>query len=122
MYAKCGNLEDAWRVCNKMPSQDMVTWNAILGGCAMHGHGKEALKHFEQMCEEGVQPDDSTFVCLLSACINAGLVDEGMGCLCFNDHRLYDCYKIGTLDLHEQPSWLCWPSTGGREYDQGNVL
>jgi len=105
-----------------MPSQDMVTWNAILGGCAMHGHGKEALKHFEQMCEEGVQPDDSTFVCLLSACINAGLVDEGMGCLCFNDHRLYDCYKIGTLDLHEQPSWLCWPSTGGREYDQGNAL
>jgi hypothetical protein len=27
----------------------------------MHGHGKEALKHFEQKCEEGVQPDDTTF-------------------------------------------------------------
>ncbi len=78
MYAKCGSLEDAWRVCNKMPSQNMVTWNAILGGCAMHGHGKEALKHFEQMCEEGVQPDDITFVCLLSACSHAGLVHEGM--------------------------------------------
>ncbi len=46
----------------------------------MHGHGKEALKHFEQMCEEGVQPDDITFVCLLSACSHAGLVDEGMHC------------------------------------------
>jgi len=56
----------------------VVTWNAILGGCAMHGHGREALKYFEWMCEEGVQPDDITFICLLSACSHAGLVDEGM--------------------------------------------
>jgi hypothetical protein len=28
----------------------------------MHGHGKEALQHFEQVCEEGVQPNDITFV------------------------------------------------------------
>jgi hypothetical protein len=44
----------------------------------MHGHGKEALKYFEQMCEEGVQPNDITFIFLLSACSHAGLVDEGM--------------------------------------------
>ncbi|CAM6040507.1 unnamed protein product [Sphagnum compactum] len=80
MYAKCGSMGDAWRVFNKMPSRDLVTWNAILGGFAMHGHGKEALKHFAQMCEEGVQPDDITFICLLSACSHAGLVDEGMRC------------------------------------------
>jgi pentatricopeptide repeat protein len=30
----------------------MVTWTAILGGCAMHGHGKEALKHFQWMCSQ----------------------------------------------------------------------
>jgi hypothetical protein len=46
----------------------------------MNGHGKEALKYFEQMCAEGVQPDDTTFICLLSACRDAGLVDEGMHC------------------------------------------
>jgi pentatricopeptide repeat protein len=27
----------------------VVTWSTILEGCAMHGHGKEALKYFEQM-------------------------------------------------------------------------
>ncbi len=79
MYAKCGSMENAWGVFNKMPSQNVVTWNARLGGCAMNGHGNEALKHFEQMCE-GVQPDDITFICLLSACSHAGLVDEGMHC------------------------------------------
>jgi pentatricopeptide repeat protein len=80
MYGKCGSMEDAQRVFNNMPLHDVVSWNAILGGCAMHGHGKEALRHFELMCEEGVKPNDITFVCLLSACGHAGLVDEGLCC------------------------------------------
>jgi hypothetical protein len=48
----------------------------------MHGHGKEALQHFEQMCEVGMsgQPTDITFIYLLSACSHAGLVDEGTCC------------------------------------------
>jgi pentatricopeptide repeat protein len=47
IYAKCGSIEDAWGVFNKLPSGNVVTGNAILGGCAMQGHGKEVLKHFE---------------------------------------------------------------------------
>jgi len=31
----------------------------------MHGQGKEALEHFDQICQEGVQPDNVTLVCLL---------------------------------------------------------
>ncbi len=46
----------------------------------MHGHGKETLHISEQTCEEGIQPNDGIFVCLLSACRHAGLVDEGMRC------------------------------------------
>jgi pentatricopeptide repeat protein len=55
------------------------------GGClesvqqdAMNGDGNKALQYFEQMCEDDVQPDDIIFICLLSACSHAGLVDEGM--------------------------------------------
>ncbi len=48
MHANCGSMEDAWRVFNKMPSQNVITWNALLGGCAMHGHGKENLKHLNR--------------------------------------------------------------------------
>jgi pentatricopeptide repeat protein len=55
----------------------VVFWNAILGACAVHGHGKEALHISEQTCEEGIQPNDSS---LLSICRQAGLVDEGMRC------------------------------------------
>jgi len=114
MYAKCGSMDDAWRVFNKMPSRDVVTWTAVLGGCALHGHGKEALKHFKWMCKEGVQLDDITFISLLSARSHAGLVDEGMRCYA-SMVRLYDFCKIGTLHLYGRRSWPCWPSTGGRE-------
>ncbi len=45
----------------------------------MHGHGKEALAHFEHMCVEGTYKDEWDYiVCLLSACSRAGLVDEGL--------------------------------------------
>ncbi len=54
IYVKCESMEDAWKVFHKMQSPNVVLWTSILGGCTMHGLDKEALKHCEQMCEEGV--------------------------------------------------------------------
>jgi pentatricopeptide repeat protein len=51
----------------------------MLQGFAMHGHGDEALEHFEHMCEEGIEVHSVAFICLLSACSHSGLVDEGLG-------------------------------------------
>jgi pentatricopeptide repeat protein len=36
MYAKCESIEDAWRVFNKMPSQNVVSWTPHnIGSCEM---------------------------------------------------------------------------------------
>ncbi len=96
MYVKCGSMEDAWRVFNKMPSCNVVSWNIMLGGYAMQGHGIEALALFEQMCEEGVEISNITFVYLLSACSHAGLVDEG---LCYFE-SMSMVYKIPATVEH----------------------
>jgi hypothetical protein len=32
MYAKCGGVEEAWIVFNKIPSQDVVTWTTMISG------------------------------------------------------------------------------------------
>eukprot|EP01018_Ginkgo_biloba_P003260 Gb_27377 [translate_table: standard] len=77
MYAKCGSVEKARDVFNKMLRRDVVSWNAMIAGYAMHGCGEEALKLFEQMQHSGMSPDHITLVCVLSACCHAGLVDEG---------------------------------------------
>jgi pentatricopeptide repeat protein len=42
-YAKCGSIEDAGRVFNKMPSQNVVTWNAILGDVPCMGVVRKLL-------------------------------------------------------------------------------
>ncbi len=39
MYAKCGSIEDACRVFNKMPSRDVVTWSAMILGHVKCGQG-----------------------------------------------------------------------------------
>jgi pentatricopeptide repeat protein len=97
MYSKCGSIEDAWSVFNKMATRNVATWNAMLGGYAMHGHGKDALEHFEQMCLEGVEPDRVSFLVLLSACSHAGLLDEG---LCYFE-SMGPVYSIpATLELY----------------------
>jgi pentatricopeptide repeat protein len=77
MYAKCGSITDARQVFDQMTHRDVISWTTLIRGYAQYGSGKDALEIFEQMKREGVQPDELTFVGVLSACSHAGLVDEG---------------------------------------------
>eukprot|EP01018_Ginkgo_biloba_P030281 Gb_21430 [translate_table: standard] len=77
MYAKCGSIELARQLFNKMSQRNKVSWTTMIAGYGMHGHGKDALTLFNQMREAGLKPDHITFVAVLSACSHAGLVDEG---------------------------------------------
>ncbi|KAK7272522.1 hypothetical protein RJT34_29173 [Clitoria ternatea] len=78
MYAKCGCLDAAFAVFSgMMAKKDVVSWNSMIQGFAMHGHGEKALELFSRMVKEGFEPDEYTFVGLLCGCTHAGLVDEG---------------------------------------------
>lgn len=77
MYAKCGNLNEGHAIFRRMPSRDVVSWNAMLSGFSQNGRGFEALDLFEEMVREGVKPDYVTFVNILFACSHMGLVDRG---------------------------------------------
>ena len=77
MYAKCGSLDKAYSVFNGMARRDVVSWNAMLQGLGMHGHGEEALQLFSRMKQDGFVPDKVTFIGVLCACTHAGFVEEG---------------------------------------------
>nr|XP_043626783.1 putative pentatricopeptide repeat-containing protein At1g17630 [Erigeron canadensis] len=77
MYAKCGNLKEGHIVFTKIKVKEICTWNTMIKGYGMHGHGESSLKIFEQMISNGYKPDGVTFVSLLSACSHTGLVTEG---------------------------------------------
>eukprot|EP01018_Ginkgo_biloba_P002677 Gb_01638 [translate_table: standard] len=77
MYAKCGSLEAACQVFDRMPTRNVISWTAMIVGYAMHGCGKEALQLFEEMQHSNTKPNYVTMVGVLSACGHAGLVDDG---------------------------------------------
>ncbi|KAJ7517800.1 hypothetical protein O6H91_21G040600 [Diphasiastrum complanatum] len=77
MYGKCGRTEDARELFNNMRERDAVSWNAMIAGYAQNGLGKEALALYEQMKQEGVQPNNVTFVLLLKACASLAALEQG---------------------------------------------
>ena len=87
MYAKCGRIHVAYKFFKKMPERNVVAWNAMLSGLAMHGLGRTALDMFPQMFKEA-KPDDVTYTSVLSACSHGGLVDHG----CFYFSNLESLY------------------------------
>ncbi|KAG6392197.1 hypothetical protein SASPL_146408 [Salvia splendens] len=85
MYAKCGCLVMARRVFESMPNRNVITWNAMILACGMHGEGDRALALFRKMADE-VEPNEVTFIAVFAACSHSGLVDEGK--------RLFQTMKV----------------------------
>ncbi|XP_042390287.1 pentatricopeptide repeat-containing protein At3g14730-like [Zingiber officinale] len=77
MYAKCGTLEEARLVFDRMLEPNVTSWNIMIDAYGIHGLGAEAVDLFEQMVGVGLTPDEITFVGVLSACSHAGLVETG---------------------------------------------
>ncbi|KAK9928951.1 hypothetical protein M0R45_026065 [Rubus argutus] len=67
MYGKCGSIEDAECAFDEMPSRNLITWNAMVGGYTHQGHANMALALFEEMSARSleVKPNYVTLVCVL---------------------------------------------------------
>lgn len=76
MYGKCGSIDDAQIVFGGLSERDVVAWNALLGAYVENDEAEKALQAYEHLLEDGVSPDDRTFVTTLVACCAlAGDVD-----------------------------------------------
>ncbi|KAF3786712.1 Pentatricopeptide repeat-containing protein [Nymphaea thermarum] len=78
LYAKCGNVYDAYSLFLKLRNRDVVAYTAIILGCAMHGRAGDSILLFNEMVAAHVKPNSVTFIGLLTACNHCGLVDEGL--------------------------------------------
>eukprot|EP01018_Ginkgo_biloba_P037025 Gb_10985 [translate_table: standard] len=78
MYAKCGRIEKALEVFDKMQQPNVVSWTAIIAGCVHNGQGVEALQLYRQMKQVGVKPEPNTFASVLPACANLAALEHGM--------------------------------------------
>ncbi|OAY62584.1 Pentatricopeptide repeat-containing protein [Ananas comosus] len=78
MYAKCGKVDLAYSIFKDSKDKEVFSWNAMLGGLAMHSRGDEAIELFREMLSSGIEPNEITFICVLSACSHSGLVEDGL--------------------------------------------
>ncbi|KAI5062635.1 hypothetical protein GOP47_0023174 [Adiantum capillus-veneris] len=77
MYAKCGFLGKAKETFDKLPLQNVVSWNAFISGFVKHGFGSQALDYFDEMQSQNVLPDVVSFICALKACAITGNITKG---------------------------------------------
>jgi pentatricopeptide repeat protein len=77
LYSKCGLVDCAYRVFSAASERNLGIWNAVLIASAQHGHTAMAFQRFTEMQTAGFRPNYITFLCLLTACSHAGLVDQG---------------------------------------------
>ncbi|TYI06454.1 hypothetical protein ES332_A10G160400v1 [Gossypium tomentosum] len=77
MYSKCGNVADACQVFMSIKEPNVVSFNTMITGFAQNGFAKEALELFGKMQSEGQEPNQVTFLAVLSTCSHVGLIEVG---------------------------------------------
>ncbi|KAL9689093.1 hypothetical protein QQ045_033524 [Rhodiola kirilowii] len=91
MYLKCGEVEKALDIFEKMEFRDVFSWTAMISGLAMNGNSEAALALFSQMKrDKDVSPNEVTFIGVLTACSHGGFVDKGY----FYLKEMTQCYDL----------------------------
>ncbi|KAK7304705.1 hypothetical protein VNO77_42591 [Canavalia gladiata] len=78
-YAKCGYIEMARKLFDEEKSgrKDIIAWNSMISACSIHGEWFRCFQLYNEMKLSNIIPDQVTFLGLLTACVNSGLVNEG---------------------------------------------
>ncbi|XP_024529292.1 pentatricopeptide repeat-containing protein At4g21065 [Selaginella moellendorffii] len=77
MYGKCGAMEDARAVFEKIESPNVFSWSIIIGACVDNGLARRALELYHWMDHQGVRLDMVVLINLVSACSSLGSLDHG---------------------------------------------
>ncbi|CAN8253278.1 unnamed protein product [Cochlearia groenlandica] len=78
MYSRCGDIDKAKRVFKRMRDKDVISYNTMISGLAIHGASFEAINEFRDMVNRGFRPNQVTLVALLNACSHGGLLEIGL--------------------------------------------
>ncbi|KAI3851143.1 hypothetical protein MKX03_021501 [Papaver bracteatum] len=78
-YAKCGVLQDANRVFERIRTKSVVSWNSIIAGNEQNGEEEAAIDLFHRMIELGhsLQPNRITFLSVLSSVSKVSALNRG---------------------------------------------
>ncbi|KAH9309621.1 hypothetical protein KI387_037532, partial [Taxus chinensis] len=111
MYGKCGSVENARHVFDKMLKRNVVSWTAMIRGYVQDGQFDDALELFTQMRLLCMNPDAMTLASVLPACetleqgeeIHEEIIRSGFQSNVFVGSSLLDMYaKCGRIKSARQ--------------------
>ncbi|CAA7407756.1 unnamed protein product [Spirodela intermedia] len=77
MYCKCGLLEEALQLHDRLEEQTNVSWNAVISGFSLQRRTEEAQMLFSSMLDLGLKPDSFTYATVLDICANLAIAGLG---------------------------------------------
>ncbi|KAK2458950.1 hypothetical protein P8452_05462 [Trifolium repens] len=95
-YSKCGSLKDARNVFDKIHCKNVASWNAMIDCYGKCGMVDSSIELFTEMKEQGLQPNEVTFTCILSACSHSGSVEKGLEIFA----SMRECYGVEVSTEH----------------------
>ncbi|KAK8500499.1 hypothetical protein V6N13_046897 [Hibiscus sabdariffa] len=90
LYCKCGNIGDAERAFSYASTDNLAAWNAMITGYAQHGCYNEAFKLYDIMIVCRIEPDEITYLGLLTSCCHAGLLQEAQSYM----NSMVECHGL----------------------------
>ncbi|KAF3774396.1 Pentatricopeptide repeat-containing protein [Nymphaea thermarum] len=78
MYAKCGFINAACDVFNRMERKDSVSWNAIVSAHEQNGLHYKTLLYFNEMRRWSMEPDEFTYGSVMKSCATLSSLNLGM--------------------------------------------
>ncbi|VFQ58875.1 unnamed protein product [Cuscuta campestris] len=75
MYLKCGFIHEAERLFDGLNKKSVITWTTMITGYGKYGSGKKAVELFKKMEANKFEPDEITYLALLTACSHSGLME-----------------------------------------------
>ncbi|KAH7292099.1 hypothetical protein KP509_29G051600 [Ceratopteris richardii] len=78
MYARFVSMDDAQWIFQRLHARDVISWTAMIAGFAEDGKGDKALRLFFDMQHEGKQPNEISFVNIITSCASLAGIMEGM--------------------------------------------
>ncbi|XP_077234067.1 putative pentatricopeptide repeat-containing protein At5g52630 [Tasmannia lanceolata] len=77
VYAKCSKMDYAFKLFDKLPRRNVVTWTAMMTGYVHNSQPQLAAQLFQELLEFGSYPTNYTLGAILSACSSLCSIELG---------------------------------------------
>ncbi|PON77672.1 DYW domain containing protein [Parasponia andersonii] len=78
LYAKCGDINRARWLFDRLVNKDIVSWNLMISGYLINGEPRKCIDLFSEMQVSGLKPDQVSSSNVVSAYFQTGCIDEAI--------------------------------------------